>query len=597
MSQRKNFMLCALFFIFFALQFTGCSPSNPNTEQNETIDQLAEDYFEASLALDPFNAPEYGFYQYNAILVDTNTDEFLKKKHELNHKFLDQLKTIDRHLLSEQQKLTFDILKRELEYLIIEERYPSRFLPMDQFYSIPVEFARYGSGEAAQPFQTPEDYQNFIKKMKGFRQWSNSAIARMEEGTQSHVVLPKVLVQRMIHQFDAQLVKEIHQSPFYGPLNRIPMHWSEEDKQTTMKEYTQALHTYVFPTYQKLADYLRQTYLIKARGTSGLWDIPNGKEWYQFLSNEHTTTTTPVSEIHQLGLNEVTRIHTQMREVQNNLNISGNFRSFLSKMTTDPDFFFPDNESLLSAYRTTGKQIAQKLPEYFVSIPKSQYEIRAVEDYRAASAAAASYVAGSPDGSRNGIFYLNTRDLKAQPKWGVVTLSLHEAEPGHHFQVSLSQEQTGLPTFRRFGSYTAFEEGWALYSEHLGVEMGLFDDPLQYFGKLSDELLRAMRLVVDTGIHAKGWTREQAIHYMLSNSAMSKSDVIAEVERYMAIPGQALSYKIGQLKILDLRKKAKKTLGKQFVLKEFHEQVLIDGAMPLDILEAKIDRWIAQKRI
>ena len=300
-----------------------------------------------------------------------------------------------------------------------------------------------------------------------------------------------------------------------------------------------------------------------------------------------------VAQIHELGLDEVARILKEMNGVKEKVAFKGDLKAFFSHLSQSPQYFFTEKQDLVDAYQDYKKRIDGVLPQYFDVMPKSPYIVKAVEAFREQSAAGASYASGSPGGSRPGVFYVNTFNLKAQPKWGMMTLSLHEAAPGHHFQISLAQELQGIPDFQKFGGQTAYIEGWALYSEQLGIEMGLFDDPYQYFGKLADEMLRAMRLVVDTGLHSKGWSREQAIAYMLANSTMAKSDVVAEVERYMAIPGQALSYKIGQLKIMELRARAEAALGQQFDIKDFHNQVLLDGALPLAVLETKIDRWIA----
>lgn len=301
----------------------------------------------------------------------------------------------------------------------------------------------------------------------------------------------------------------------------------------------------------------------------------------------------PVDEIHQIGLNEVARILSEMDKVREQVGFKGDLKAFFASLSSEPQYFYNDRQGLIDGYMVLKDKINQVLPQYFNVMPKADYVVKPVESFREQSAAGASYESPAVDGSRPGVFYINTYNLKAQPKWGMTTLSLHEAAPGHHFQIAIKQELTGVPEFQRFSGYTAFEEGWALYAEYLGIEMGLFSDPYQYFGKLSDEMLRAMRLVVDTGLHAKGWSREQAIQYMKDNSPMAESDIIAEVERYMAIPGQALSYKVGQLKILALRERAEKALGDKFDLKAFHDQILTSGSLPMAVMEQKIDRWIA----
>jgi uncharacterized protein (DUF885 family) len=325
--------------------------------------------------------------------------------------------------------------------------------------------------------------------------------------------------------------------------------------------------------------------------------LPDGEAWYAFAAEGHTTVHMTPDEIHELGLKEVARILGEMDEVRRQVGFQGDRAAFFAFLETDPQFYFTRGEDLVAGYVALKRRIDGLLPKLFSVFPKSDYEVRAVEPYRAASSAGGFYQPPSADGSRPGIFYVNTYNLKAQPKYGMETLSLHEAAPGHHFQIALQQELEDLPRIRRFGSdYTAYVEGWALYAESLGKELGLFTDPYQWFGRLNDEQLRAMRLVVDTGLHAKGWTREQAIRYMLDNSTLAESDVVSEVERYIAWPGQALGYKIGDLALQGLRRRAEQELGAKFDVRDFHREVLSDGAVPMDVLERKIERWIDAHR-
>lgn len=414
----------------------------------------------------------------------------------------------------------------------------------------------------------------------------------MDEGIKSKVVLPKVLVERIIPQLDAQLVETASDSLFYTPISSLPEDFSDQDKAALTKEYTALIQDELLPSLTQLRDYFKDTYLPHARASDGWWGLPNGKEWYQTLANRHTTTTMPVDEIHQIGLSEVSRILSEMDKVREQVGFEGDLTAFFASLSSEPEYFFEDRQGLIDGYMALKDSINKELPKYFNVMPKADYIVKPVESFREKSAAGASYQSPAVDGSRPGVFYINTYNLKAQPKWGMTTLSLHEAAPGHHFQIAIKQELTGIPEFQRFQGYTAFEEGWALYAEYLGIEMGLFKDPYQYFGKLSDEMLRAMRLVVDTGLHSKGWSREQAIQYMKDNSPMAESDIVAEVERYMAIPGQALSYKIGQLTILKLRADAESELGDKFDLKGFHDQILTTGSLPMAVMEKKIARWV-----
>ena len=362
-------------------------------------------------------------------------------------------------------------------------------------------------------------------------------------------------------------------------------------------EYTRTLDGTLLPAYKRLRDFVRDEYLPKTRSTVAWSALPDGEAWYAFYAQEHTTTTMTADEIHQLGLREVKRILGEMDNVRQTVGFKGDLDAFFTFLETDPQFYFTKGDDLVQGYRELKLRIDAALPKVFSVFPKADYEVREVEAFRAQSSAGAYYQQPSADGSRPGIFYVNTFNLKAQPKFGMETLSLHEASPGHHFQVTIQQELEGVPRFRRFGGdYTAYVEGWALYAESLGRELGLFTDPYQWYGRLNDEQLRAMRLVVDTGLHAKGWTREQAIKFMLDNSTMAESDVVSEVERYIAWPGQALGYKVGDLRIQGLRHQAEQALGPKFDLRDFHREVLSDGAVPMDVLEAKVDRWIAAHR-
>ncbi|RCU49412.1 DUF885 domain-containing protein [Corallincola holothuriorum] len=586
-----------IFIIAFVLFLSGCEPKSDITVQSaksadQAVTTLVDGYLDEVLALDPLYAPFMGEYQYNGVLGNDLTDAYLHARHELNASYEEKAEAIPRDKLSAARKLTLDIFLYDRQVDLADETFPQRFMPINQFYSRYSTFVQLGSGESAQPFTTEKDYRDFMARMAGFELWVDDVIVRMREGAESRVVLPKILVERMLEQISSQLVTDIDTSTFVQPLKQLPSSLSEEQQQQLQADYRKAISELVIPSFTKLYRFLNDEYLMLARGSDGMWDLPNGATWYQHLANRHTTTEMPVEKIHHIGLGEVARIRNEMEAVRQRVGFTGDLSAFLQHLASDPSYFFSDKSQLIAGYSGLKAQINAVLPAYFDVMPKTDYEVRPVEAFREQSAAGASYEPGSPDGSRPGVFYINTYNLQAQPKWGMTTLSLHEAAPGHHFQITIQQELDDLPAYQRFSSATAFVEGWALYAEYLGMEMGLFKDPYQYFGKLSDEMLRAMRLVVDTGLHAKGWSREQAIQYMLDNSAMAKSDVVAEVERYMAIPGQALSYKIGQLKIIELREKAEAALGERFELREFHNQVLLDGSLPLAVLEEKVDNWI-----
>jgi uncharacterized protein (DUF885 family) len=383
---------------------------------------------------------------------------------------------------------------------------------------------------------------------------------------------------------------------FWAPVAAMPKEISPKDRERISAAYAAALTNEVMPAYTRLADFIERNYLPAARTTVGWVNLPDGQAWYRWRIRGATTMDMPADEIHRLGLAEVARIRGEMLAVKNQVGFKGGLEAFFKFLEEDPQFYFTNEDELLDAYRGVKRRIDALLPKLFADFPKADYEIRPVESFRAASAAGASYQAPSPDGKRPGIFYINTHNLKAQPRFGLETLSLHEASPGHHFQVAIQQELTDLPRIRRFNGYVSYSEGWALYAESLGKELGVFTDPYQWYGRLSDEMLRAMRLVVDTGLHSKGWTREQAIQYMLDNSSLAESDVTAEVERYIVWPGQALGYKLGQMHISALRARAQSQLGASFDVREFHSKILRDGAVPMDVLTAKVDRWVASKQ-
>lgn len=557
---------------------------------------LVDGYFKDYLKLEPIYATFVGVNDYNTQFGGDLTEEYLKARHDLNTRYLAQVKTIDLDELPADLQLSYSLFVYDREMALVDETYPSRFMPISQFYSTVITMVQLGSGESAQPFNTVQDYRNWEQRVNGFIDWIKLAQHRMDEGIASKVVLPRVLVERIIPQLDAMLTTDASQSIFYSPITHFPEGFSAQDKAELTASYQAMISERLVPTLTGLRDYFKQTYLPKSRATDGWSGLPNGKAWYQHLANSHTTTTMPVDEIHQIGLSEVARILSEMDKVREQVGFKGDLKAFFASLSSEPQYFYSDRQGLIDGYMALKDKINLVLPQYFNVMPKADYVVKPVESFREQSAAGASYEVPAVDGSRPGVFYINTYNLKAQPKWGMTTLSLHEAAPGHHFQIAIKQELTGVPEFQRFSGYTAFEEGWALYAEYLGIEMGLFSDPYQYFGKLSDEMLRAMRLVVDTGLHAKGWSREQAIQYMKDNSPMAESDIVAEVERYMAIPGQALSYKVGQLKILALRERAEKALGDKFDLKAFHDQILTSGSLPMAVMEQKIDRWIAANK-
>ncbi|MDQ3143946.1 MAG: DUF885 domain-containing protein, partial [Pseudomonadota bacterium] len=468
--------------------------------------------------------------------------------------------------------------------------------PINHFSGLQGYYPTLSSGKGAAPFATIADYENALKRHAGYARYLDAAIARFREGQAAGVVETKLTVRNMIDQFDTQLAQSVEQSAFYAPIKQFPDAIGAADRTRLAAQYRAMISDELYPAFRRMRDYLKSDYLAAARAEVGLSAMKGGDRVYRNLIASNTTVDMAPEEIHQLGLAEVARITAEMEKVRSEVDFAGNLAQFFDYLRTDKRFQPESREALAKSYYAIGKTVDAKLPAYFSTIPKTRLEIRPYDPTIEKFQAGGSYEQGTPDGSRPGVFYFNAYDLPSRTTPGITTLYLHEGAPGHHFQISLAQENEALPAFLRFGGNTAFVEGWALYAETLGYEMGVFADPYQRFGTLSDEMLRAMRLVVDTGLHSKGWSREQAIDYMLSHSNMGKTDVTAEVERYIAIPGQALAYKIGALTIQRLRKKAEVELGAKFDIKDFHAQVLMTGALPLPVLEAKIDRWIVSRQ-
>jgi uncharacterized protein (DUF885 family) len=442
-----------------------------------------------------------------------------------------------------------------------------------------------------------KDYDNWLARAKEFTTWSDSAVVYFRKGMETGFVLPSVLVEKMLPQMDAMVVDDATKSLFYEPIKKMPESFSAEDKERLTKAYVSLINDDLVPSYKKLGAFLHDEYLPKARSTTGINALPDGDAYYKFLIRYWTTTDKTPDEIYQTGLSEVQRITEEMEKTKASVNYPGDLKSFFEYMKTDSKFMpYKTPEEVLNAFHSIQSKIDPKLKTMFGRVPKTKFEIRQTEAFRAASASA-EYNQGSADGSRPGIFYVPIIDAtKFNTTSGMESLFLHEAIPGHHYQMSLQQENESLPMFRRFLWYGAYGEGWALYCESLGKELGCYTDPYQYMGALGDEMHRAVRLVVDVAMHTGKMTREEAIKYMTDHEAISTEGATAEIERYMAIPGQALSYKIGALKIRELRAKYEKQNGDKFKLSDFHDEFLKDGCMPLDVLEKKMDRWAEMEK-
>ena len=568
----------------------------PTADAGQRLNAMFERYFEEYLELNPLDATQIGDNRYNDRLPNYIGPEYRAHVHEMNERYLAAVREFDPAQLSGEDRISYEIFLRERMRQREAERFPDYLLPLEQTFSLPATIPALGSGTNAQPFVTVADYENWLKRLDGFVVFMDQAIVNMREGVAKGVVQPRPIIEKVLPQLDGMIVAKAEDSPFFAPVSRFPDTVPLADRERLKAAYRTAIEGKVIPAYRRVRDYVRDEYMPKTRTTVAWTALPDGKAWYAFLVKGHTTTDMTPEEIHQVGLGEVTRILGEMDGVRRQVGFKSDRAAFFKHLESDPKFYFTQGDDLVQGYVELKQRIAPALPKLFSVFPKADYQVREVEAFRAESTASAFYESASADGSRPAIFYINTYDLKAQPKFGMETLSLHEASPGHHFQSSIAQELTGLPRFRRFGGgYTAYVEGWALYAEYLGKELGLFTDPYQWFGRLNDEQLRAMRLVVDTGLHSLGWSREQAIRYMVANSPMSESYAASEVDRYISWPGQALAYKIGDLRMQALRRNAERTLGAKFDIRDFHREVLGDGSVPMDVLEAKVERWIAAR--
>lgn len=584
--------------LMYVLLFTGalsaCKQGKPTNEPNQNFAALCEQYYQEGLKLNPLSATFAGDERYNDLLPNDGSQAYRDAYRSFNQKFLDSLSHYDRASLNANDQLSFDFLQDELNVNKEGMKYHFEYLPFNQMFALPLTIGQLGSGTGAQPFKTVKNYDDWLKRVDAFAIWADTAIGNFKKGMQAGVVLPKALVVKMIPQMQSMVVSNPEASLFYGPISQMPKNFSAADQQRLKTAYVKSIQTVIIPTYKKLADFLQNEYLPKARSTSGLSAVPNGKEMYAYLVRQQTTTTKAPEEIYQTGLKEVARIRTQMDSIKNLVGFKGDLKAFFDYMKNDPKFMpYRSPKEVLAAFENIHQRMKPNLKKLFENEPKTPFEIRQTEAFRAASASA-EYNQGSADGKRPGIFYVPILDAtKFNTTSGMESLFLHEAIPGHHYQISLTQENTTLPKFRRFGFHNAYVEGWALYCESLGKELGLYQDPYQHMGALGDEMHRAIRLVVDVAIHTKNMSREEAIKYMMDNEAISEEGATAEIERYMGIPAQALGYKTGAMKIRELRNKYEKELGTKFNIAAFHTQVLKDGSLPLSVFEAKMDTWAA----
>lgn len=591
----KNICKYALFVLSLALVFSCKKTDSPLTKITPTdLDSIAANYYEQYLKLYPLEATAQGDPRYNDQLPVNINEESIAGEIAFYNSVQAQLAKVDYEKLPDDKKVVYDVLDFTLKDKIERYSYHPEYIPFTQFGGLPLDFPLLGSGEGSQPFKTEKDYDNWLRRMEKFPEWMDAATENFRTGIAQNTVLPQKLVVKMIPQMKAEEIvnPDLEKNIFLGPVRKFPDGFSDSQREKYTELYRQAITTKIIPAYTKMASFLENEYLPKARITDGYNAMPKGKDVYAYYVKSWTTTSLNPEEINRIGVQQVNMLRAEMEKVKQQVGFTGTLEQFLNHVKTDPKAMpYKTNTEVIEAFNGILKKIEPKLKTMFSITPKTPFEIRQTEKFREASASA-EYIQGTPDGKRPGIFYMPLPDpAKFNVTSGMESLFLHEAIPGHHYQVSLQQENQNLPKFMRFGWFGAYGEGWAHYCETLGPEFGLYTDPYQKMGYLSDQMLRAVRLVIDTGLHTGKMKREEAISYFLRNVAYDEAGATAEVERYMAMPGQALGYKIGALKIRELRDKYAKSLGAKFSLPKFHDEILSQGCLPLSVLERKMKNW------
>jgi len=567
-------------------------PAAKGAALGKDLAKLFDDEWEWELREYPERATLLGDPRYNDRLTDLSTEAIERRKAH-SKETLARLKKIGRDGLSDDDRLSYDVFLRELETSIEGDRFSTELMPINQQDGIHTQFAIL-SGLTR--FATAKDYRDYLARLSAFPKAVDQTIALMEEGKKKGWIPPAIALREIPDAIRAQISPDPEKSAHWKPFTRFPEGVSEADREALRIEGRRRIANDVFPAYLKLYTYFSRDYLPAARKDVGAWSLPDGEAYYAHAIRLHTTTDKTAKEIHEIGLAEVARIRKQMEEIIRQVKFKGNFDAFLKFLRTDPRFYYKTPDALLTGYRDICKRIDPELIRFFGTLPRTPYGVIPTPDFEAPTSTTAYYRPGSLEAERPGYFVANTFKLETRPKYEMEALTIHEAVPGHHLQISLAQELTGLPKFRRHAGFTAFTEGWGLYSESLGDEMGFYTDPYSKFGQLTYEMWRATRLVVDTGMHAFKWDRQRAIDYMKANTAKTEHDITVEVDRYIVWPGQALAYKMGELKFKELKARAKRELGDRFDIRKFHDAVLLSGALPLDILESRIDAWIAKEK-
>jgi len=569
-----------------AILIAGHVKADATSDFNALLDEV----WENTMSDFPTFASSLGDRRFNDQWTDQSL-EAIENRHLKDREFLRLLYAIDRSALGESDALNYELFRRDLQNDVDGHQFKSYLIPFSHRGGVQT----LNQTASRLRFTTVQDYEDWLARMSKVGAVIEQAIARAERGREDGYVAPAILMERITDQIATQLVEVGTDSPFFEEFEEMPDTIGEEDQQRLRTSAVKTIEEIVVPAYRDLARYFEKTYLPGSRDSVGLSNLPNGSSWYEFLARNYTTTSMTPDDIHRLGLTEVKRIRDEMQLIIDEVEFDGDFQAFLTFLRTDPQFYFDDPDELYEAYLATCKRIDPELVKLFGKLPRMPYGVKPIPAATAPDTTTAYYSRPAPDGSRAGTYWVNLYMPEVRPKYEIEVLSVHEAMPGHHLQIALQQELDNMPDFRRFSGFTAFVEGWGLYSESLGYDLGLYKDPYSHFGALTYEMWRAVRLVVDTGLHYKGWTRQQAIDFFKDNAAKTEHDIVNEIDRYIGNPGQALAYKIGQLKILSLRESAEKQLGENFDIRAFHDELLGAGALPLDLLEQRMDSWITSQ--
>jgi uncharacterized protein (DUF885 family) len=558
---------------------------------------LLEAYWTDYLRLNPALALTVGDYSSEELFDDSLEDPWRARMLQMLKHYSAALASVDPTGLDADDRVSYSMLRyrldRDLGFYGSHLFEVARMLPVDQFQGLHIGYATEAAGSGSYPYKTVADYDKALIRADNYSRWTDDVIRRLREGVMAGVVLPRIVVERMLPQLHAHLDTDPEHTQFWRPIESMPGDIPAGERDRLAAAYRKKIEAVIQPAYQRLYDYLRTEYVAHARQSDGLGQMPGGKALYAYYVRYHTTTDMSPAQIHARGLAEVRLITAQLTAVQKAVHFKGTLHEFLAHVREDPEQHFQRPEEVVPAFEAARQRIAPKLPALFDVLPKAPYEIRALPESARNSLDNGYFAPAAADGSRPGILWMNIYASGVRDKFNVMTISLHEGLPGHHLQTSVAQERNTLPSFRRFDSTNAYVEGWGLYAESLGREMGFYEDPWQYYGHLNYAMLRANRLVIDTGIHGQGWSVAKGVRWMTDHSSMSEAQATAEVERYVAYPGQALSYKIGEIEIRTLRERAQRALGSRFDIKDFHDQILLGGSMPLAILEQKVDRWLA----